>query len=205
MGYFDTTFQEFESKALRLEELLTVQIAKHSQFQESLHSDLRIAQSLLNEVTTSAANLATTLEDSLQRVNKFTSIGGWLTSPSWRTWILLVFSILTILTPKLVAACLLILGKIGLRLMGISLTYHIVTTMSVLPNGIAAIFQDIGLQTPPLKLETFARFASFIFGFALGAVLVVSLVKKGYIQFFAIRLLIARLFGRPERKTLDLA
>lgn len=115
VGYFDKTFQEFESKASRLQELLMVQISNHSQFQETLHTDLRIAQSLLNDVTNSAANLALTLEESLQRVNKFTSIGGLLTSPSWRTWVLFIFCILIIFAPRLVAACLLLLGKMVYR------------------------------------------------------------------------------------------
>lgn len=77
--------------------------------------------------------------------------------------------------------------------------------MGFVPGGIAAIFRSIEIPSPPLKLESYARLATFIFGLILGVIFIISLAKKGYLHLSAMRMLLARMFGRPERKPLDFA
>ncbi|EAS35966.3 uncharacterized protein CIMG_01320 [Coccidioides immitis RS] len=187
---FERAFQQFESQASLLQESLMVQISNQSRFQESFHADLRIAQSLLADVTSSAANLALNVEKSLQRFDKFFNIGGILSSPSGRVWAVVLLCILIVLNPRIFATCLLIF----------------VTVAGVVPGRALNVLRNLE-RSPlhPVKLESCARFACFVFGLIFGVIFVISLTKKGYISLPATRILFARISNRSERKSLDLA
>ncbi|OAX84164.1 hypothetical protein ACJ72_01468 [Emergomyces africanus] len=106
---FEQAFQRFETVAVALQQVQLQQINDQKTFQ----ADLRISKAILKDVTVSAANLQTLIENSYAVFRKITTFGGALTSVAW--WILpmpIVF--LIFLYPKVAAGALLLLGALDL-------------------------------------------------------------------------------------------
>ncbi|PGH35603.1 hypothetical protein GX50_01584 [[Emmonsia] crescens] len=101
---FERAFQQFETTAVALQKVQLQQIND----QKTLQTDLRISKALLKDVTASAANLQTSIENSYAVFRKITTFWGALTSIAW--WLLstaIVF--LLLLYPRLAAGAFLIL------------------------------------------------------------------------------------------------
>ncbi|OJD16258.1 hypothetical protein AJ78_03549 [Emergomyces pasteurianus Ep9510] len=102
---FEQAFHRCETMALALQEVQLQQINDQKFFQ----TDLRISKAILKDVTTSAANLQTLIENSYAVFRKITTFGGALTSAAW--WILsMAIVFLLLFYPKVAAGVLLILA-----------------------------------------------------------------------------------------------
>ncbi|KAK2811199.1 hypothetical protein FQN50_002296 [Emmonsiellopsis sp. PD_5] len=80
---FDQVFEQFETKAVSLQQAQMQQMEDHVRLQKMFQTDIRITQALLTEVTTSAANLQTSVDDTFKTFRKIASLGGVLGSLHW--------------------------------------------------------------------------------------------------------------------------
>ncbi|KAK2777558.1 hypothetical protein FQN53_002216 [Emmonsiellopsis sp. PD_33] len=80
---FDQVFEQFETKAVSLQQAQMQQMEDHVRLQKMFQTDIRITQALLTEVTTSAANLQTSVDDTFKAFSKIASLGGVVSSMYW--------------------------------------------------------------------------------------------------------------------------
>jgi hypothetical protein len=90
-------------------------IANYTYLQQAFESDLYIAHAILKEITTSAANLQTTLDETFHIVSKLASISSSIASLAWWIWAFVLVCLVGLRNARIVIAFILISGKSSLR------------------------------------------------------------------------------------------
>ncbi|KAI9925205.1 hypothetical protein MW887_006125 [Aspergillus wentii] len=100
---FEASLEESEVKAeglLQTQKLQTEAIATQSQAQESLQTNMRISQALLDKTAATAANLQTMIDETTVKYKEYPALGGFLGTYSAWTVCALLFSIIGAQNPR---------------------------------------------------------------------------------------------------------
>ncbi|PGH17406.1 hypothetical protein AJ80_04862 [Polytolypa hystricis UAMH7299] len=162
--FMDQAFRQFELKTETLQNMHLQQIENHSHLHQAFQTDLRIAHALVDDITASAANLRSSIEESATVFRTIGSISGVIGSLRWLAWLVIIIPLISPIRSRLTIFCL-VLSAIQLP---------------SLATETIGWFQKQEYPSLPLLQEEpgDVELAAFSFGLILGVIAVITVARR---------------------------